>query len=205
MPPVRISRPSNRSISIPCRSGYADAKFGIFIHYGVFSVPGFAGLGCWYGNGMYTKDSPTWKFHRETYGPQDKFGYKDLVPLLTADKWNPDEWVSLFKEAGARFVVPVCCFHDGYAMWDSKLTDWNVVKTGPKRDYDGLLAAAARKQGLNFGVAWHRFFQVGFFGPAVTSPIRTCTRRIPARRGRCMARTVSHGISWTIPSAGSWS
>jgi len=144
---------------------YADAKFGIFIHYGVFSVPGFAGLGCWYGNGMYVKDSPTWKFHRETYGPQDKFGYKDLVPLLTASAWNPDEWVSLFKEAGARFVVPVSCFHDAYAMWDSKLTDWNVVKTGPKRDYDGLLAAAARKQGLKFGVAWHRFFQPGFFAP----------------------------------------
>lgn len=55
---------------------YKDAKFGIFIHYGVFSVPGFAGLGCWYGNGMYTKDSPTWKFHRETYGPQDNSAIK---------------------------------------------------------------------------------------------------------------------------------
>jgi len=149
---------------------YADAKFGIFIHYGVFSVPGFAGLGCWYGNGMYTKDSQTWKFHRETYGPQDKFGYKDLAPMLTADKWNPDEWASLFKEAGARFVVPVANFHDGFAMWDSKLTDWNCVKTGPKRDYVGLLAAAVRKQGLKFGISWHRFFQPEFFAPGRNKP-----------------------------------
>jgi len=149
---------------------YADAKLGIFIHFGVYSVPGFAGLGCWYGNGMYVSNSPTWKFHRDTYGPQSTCGYKDLVPLLTANKWNPDEWVSLFKEAGAKFVVPVSCFHDGYAMWDSKLTDWNVVKTGPTRDYDGLLAAATRKQGLKFGIAWHRFFQPGFFGPGRNKP-----------------------------------
>ena len=60
-------------------------------------------------------------------------------------------------------MVPVSCFHDGFAMWDSKLTDWNAVKTGPKRDYDGLLAAAARKQGLKFGVAWHAFFRPDFF------------------------------------------
>lgn len=149
---------------------YKNDKFGIFIHYGPYTVPGFEGLGCWYGNGMYIKDSPTWKYHQETYGKQDKFGYKDLIPLLTAEKWNPDDWASLFKEAGARFVVPVSCFHDGYAMWDSKLTDWNAVKMGPKRDYDGQLAAAVRKQGMKFGMSWHRFFQPGFFGPGRNQP-----------------------------------
>jgi alpha-L-fucosidase len=144
---------------------YADAKLGIFIHYGLFSVPGYSGVGCWYGNNMYDPKNPAWIFHRENFGPQDKFGYKDFVPYLTANEFNAEQWVRLFKEAGARFVVPVSCFHDGFAMWDSKLTDWNAVKMGPKRDYDGLLAAAARKQGLKFGVAWHAFYRPEFFGP----------------------------------------
>ena len=144
---------------------YADAKLGIFIHYGIFSVPGSPRKGCWYGNFMYRGGHPVNTFHIEKYGPLDKFGYKDFVPSLTGDKFNADKWVSLFKDAGARFVVPVSCFHDGYAMWNSKLTDWNSVKTGPKSDYDGLLAAASRKQGLKFGVAWHAFFRPAFFGP----------------------------------------
>ena len=142
---------------------YADAKLGIFIHYGVFSVPGYSGVGCWYGNNMYDPKDGAFKFHQAMFGPQDKFGYKDLAPHLTASRFDADAWVSLFKEAGARFVVPVSCFHDGFAMWDSKLTDWNAVKVGPKRDYDGLLAAAARRQGMKFGVAWHAFFRPDFF------------------------------------------
>ncbi len=144
---------------------YADAKLGIFIHYGLFSVPGYSGVGCWYGNNMYDPTKDAYAFHRENFGPQDQFGYKDFAPHLTASAFNADEWVSLFKQAGAKFVVPVSCFHDGFAMWDSKLTDWNAVKTGPKRDYDGLLAAAARRQGLKFGVAWHAFFRPYFFAP----------------------------------------
>ena len=144
---------------------YADAKLGIFMHYGLFSVPGYSGVGCWYGNNMYDAKSGAFKFHRETFGPQDQFGYKDFAPHLTASRFDADQWVALFKEAGARFVVPVSCFHDGFAMWDSKLTDWNAVQKGPKRDYDGLLASASRKQGLKFGVAWHAFFRPDFFRP----------------------------------------
>jgi alpha-L-fucosidase len=142
---------------------YADAKLGIFIHYGLFSVPGFSGVGCWYGNKMYDPTASAFTFHRQEYGPQDAFGYKDFAPYLTAERFDADQWISLFKEAGACFVVPVSCFHDGFAMWNSKLTDWNAVKTGPKRDYDGLLAKAARKEGMKFGVAWHAFFRPTFF------------------------------------------
>ena len=144
---------------------YADAKLGIFIHYGLFSVPGYSGVGCWYGNNMYDTNNGACAFHRDQFGPQDKFGYKDFAPHLTASKFDADQWISLFQQAGAKFVVPVSCFHDGFAMWNSKLTDWNAVKTGPKRDYDGLLAAAARKRGLKFGMAWHAFFRPIFFGP----------------------------------------
>lgn len=144
---------------------YADAKLGIFIHYGLFSVPGYSGVGCWYGNNMYITKNGAFRFHEENFGAPDRFGYKDFAPHLTGSQFDADAWVSLFKEAGAGFVVPVSCFHDGFAMWNSQLTDWNAVKTGPKRDYDGLLAAAARKQGLKFGVAWHAFFRPEFFGP----------------------------------------
>jgi alpha-L-fucosidase len=144
---------------------YADAKLGIFIHYGLFSVPACPRRGCWYGNFMHRGGHPVQQFHLERHGPLDEFGYKDFASLLTGSEFKADEWVDLCKQAGARFVVPVSCFHDGYAMWDSKLTDWNCVKTGPKFDYDGLLAAAARKQGLKFGVAWHAFFRPAFFGP----------------------------------------
>jgi len=142
---------------------YADAKLGIFIHYGLFSVPGYSGVGCWYGNNMYNPHNRAFEFHREQFGPPDKFGYKDFAPHLTAAAFDADAWIGLFKEAGARFVVPVTCFHDGFAMWDSKLTDWNAVKIGPRRNYYGLLAAAARRQGLKFGVAWHAFFRPDFF------------------------------------------
>lgn len=142
---------------------YADAKFGIFVHYGIISAHNTSYKGCWYGNFMYRGGHPVNKLHIEKYGPLDKFGYKDFVPMLSGSKLNADEWVGLFKEAGARFVVPVSCFHDGFAMWDSKLTDWNAVNMGPKFDYDGLLSTAVRKQGLKFGVAWHAFFRPGFF------------------------------------------
>ena len=159
----------------PVPDWYADAKFGIFIHYGLFSVPAYSNRGCWYGHSMYDPNAPIWRFirpqvpcgaydyHRKTYGPADQFGYKDFAPSLTASSFDADQWVSLFKEAGARFVVPVACFHDGIAMWDSKLTDWNVVNFGPKRDYIGLLAAATRKQGLKFGFSWHAFKRPSFF------------------------------------------
>ena len=159
---------------------YADAKLGIFIHYGLYSVPGYAGRGCWYGHDMYDPEalcaamkkprvkSGTYDFHRENFGPADQFGYKDFAPYLTASAFDADQWVSLFKEAGARFVVPVSAFTDGFAMWDSKLTDWNVVKTGPHRDYDGLLAAAARRQGLKFGVSWHAFYRPYWFAKKQT-------------------------------------
>ena len=154
---------------------YKDAKLGIFIHYGVFSVPAYSGRGCWYGHDMYDPDalcaackkprlkSGTYEFHLKNFGPSDVFGYKDFVPYLTASEFDADYWVSLFKEAGARFIVPVSCFTDGYAMWDSKLTDWNAVKTGPHRDYDGLLAVATRRQGLKFGVSWHAFYRPKWF------------------------------------------
>ncbi|MEL4890477.1 alpha-L-fucosidase [Xanthomonas protegens] len=142
-------------------SWYDNAKFGIFIHWGVFSVPAFGNE--WYSRNMYQQDSKDYLHHRETYGPQSRFGYKDLIPLFTAPKFDPQAWATLFRDAGARYVVPVAEHHDGFAMYDSQLSDWTAVKMGPKRDVLGELSKAIRAQGLHFGLSSHRAEHDWFF------------------------------------------
>jgi alpha-L-fucosidase len=139
---------------------YKDAKLGIFIHWGVYTVPEFGWE--WYPRWMYI-DSNNWrghiyKHHKETYGDHSKFGYKDFVAGLKAEKFNADEWVNIFKDAGARYVVPVAEHHDGFAMYDCTFSQWTSVRMGPKRDIVGELRDATRKQDLRFGVSSHRAF-----------------------------------------------
>src|SRR6266481_4327455 len=110
---------------------YLDAKFGIFIHWGVYSVPAFGNER--YPRHMYREESEEYKHHVATYGPVDKFGYKDFVPMFKAEHFDPASWARLFKEAGAKFVVPVFEHHDGFAMYDSGLSDWTAAKMGPRR------------------------------------------------------------------------
>jgi alpha-L-fucosidase len=133
---------------------FRDAKFGIFIHWGVYSVPAFGSE--WYPRNMYQQGSEEYKHHVATYGPQNKFGYKDFIPMLRAEKFNADEWVTLFKKAGAKYVVPVAEHHDGFAMYKTTLSKWNAAEMGPKRDVIGELAEATRKQELIFGLSSHR-------------------------------------------------
>lgn len=133
---------------------FRDAKFGIFIHWGVYSVPAFGSE--WYPREMYRKDTKEFKHHIETYGAQSKFGYKDFIPMFKAEKFSPEQWVSLFKKAGAKYVVPVAEHHDGFAMYKTALSKWNAFEMGPKRDVIGELAAEIRKQGLIFGLSSHR-------------------------------------------------
>jgi alpha-L-fucosidase len=133
---------------------YRDAKFGIFLHWGVYSVPAFDSE--WYPRNMYIVGSPVYKHHIATYGPQSKFGYKDFIPLFRAEKFNPDAWAELFRKAGAKYVVPVAEHHDGFAMYDLSFSNWTAVKMGPKRAVVGELARAVRGQGLHFGASSHR-------------------------------------------------
>jgi alpha-L-fucosidase len=133
---------------------YLDAKFGIFIHWGVYCVPAFGNE--WYPRNMYQQGSPEYEHHRSTYGSQDHFGYKDFIPHFTAEKFDVEAWVQLFTEAGARYVVPVAEHHDGFAMYGTVLSKWNAAQIGPRRDIIGELAAATRKHGLVFGVSSHR-------------------------------------------------
>jgi len=141
---------------------YKDAKFGIFIHWGVYSVPAFGNE--WYPRNMYEPGFETYKHHIATYGPQDKFGYKDFVPMFKAEHFDPAAWAELFKKAGAKYVVPVAEHHDGFAMYDSGLSDWTAAKMGPHRDVIGELGKAVRAEGLHFGVSSHRVEHDFFLG-----------------------------------------
>ncbi len=140
---------------------YEDAKFGIFIHWGVYSVPAFGNE--WYPRNMYRQDTEESKHHIATFGPQATFGYKDFIPLFKAERFEPARWAELFKKSGAKYVVPVAEHHDGFAMYDSGLTGWCAGKMGPKRDVLGELAAAVRKQGMVFGLSSHRAEHWWFF------------------------------------------
>jgi alpha-L-fucosidase len=150
--PFQASWESLKQYTVP--TWYADAKFGIFIHWGVYSVPAFGNE--WYPRNMYIQGSEEFKHHVETYGPQSQFGYKDFIPQFTATEFDAHEWVGLFKKSGAMYVVPVAEHHDGFAMYDCSYSEWNAVKMGPKRDIIGELAAAVHKQGLVFGLSSHR-------------------------------------------------
>jgi len=147
---------------------YKDAKFGIFIHWGVYSVPAFGNE--WYPRNMYVPGSPEYKHHIATYGPQDKFGYKDFIPMFKAEHFDPGAWADLFKKSGAKYVVPVAEHHDGFAMYDSELSDWTAAKMGPHRDTTGELAKAVRAAGLRFGVSSHRVEHNFFLGVGRSIP-----------------------------------
>ena len=139
---------------------FQDAKFGIFIHWGVYSVP--AAGSEWYPKHMYNGLA---KAHKEKWGRQSQFGYKDFIPMFKAEKFDATEWAELFREAGARYVIPTAEHHDGFAMYDSKLTRWNAKQMGPCRDIIGELAAAVRHEGLKFGVSNHRIENWDFMYP----------------------------------------
>jgi alpha-L-fucosidase len=132
---------------------FRDAKFGIFLHWGVYSVPAFGNE--WYSRNMYVPGNKAFEHHIDTYGPQTTFGYKDFIPLFKAQNFDPNAWLDLFVQAGVRYVVPVAEHCDGFAMYNSDITPWNAARMGPHRDVVGELATATRTRGLHFGVSSH--------------------------------------------------
>ena len=140
---------------------YKKGKFGIFIHWGVYSVPAFESE--WYPRNVYRQGSPEYKHHLEKYGTLDKFGYKDFIPMFKAEKFNADEWAQLFKATGARFVMPVAEHHDGFQMYDSKLSKWNSKEMGPKKDIIGELKNAVEKHDMIFCASSHRAENFWFY------------------------------------------
>ena len=183
--PFEATWESLKTYSVP--EWYQDAKFGIFVHWGVYSVPAFSNE--WYSRNMYIQGSPEYEHHIRTWGPHNKFGYKDFIPMFKGEKFDPAYWAKLFKKAGAKFVMPVAEHHDGFAMYDCSFSQWTAVKMGPKRDVIGELSEAVRKEGMIFSVSSHRaehwFFMNGgmefdsdvqddryydFYGPAKQGP-----------------------------------
>ena len=139
-----------------------EGKLGIFIHWGPYAVPAFGNE--WYSRNMYVDGSPEFKHHVETYGPQKEFGYKDFIPLFTAEAFDPSSWAELFREAGAKYVIPVAEHHDGFQMYRSELSDWNAAVMGPKRDVLGELRTAFTEVGLVCGLSSHRVEHWFFMG-----------------------------------------
>ncbi|WP_405969295.1 alpha-L-fucosidase [Streptomyces sp. NBC_00988] len=126
---------------------FQGAKFGIFIHWGVYSVPAWAPVGKqyaeWYWDQIQDPNNPTYAYHRDTYG--EDFAYDDFIPRFTAEKFDPRAWVELFRDAGAQYHVLTSKHHEGFALWDTKVSDRNAVKMGPKRDLVKELFDASRR------------------------------------------------------------
>jgi len=157
-----------------CPDWFRDAKFGIWAHWGPQAVPM---EGDWYARNMYEQGSAQYNYHVAHYGHPSKFGYKDVLALWKAEKWDPDQLMALYKKAGARYFVSQAVHCDNFDLWNSKFHKWNAVAMGPKRDIVGDWQKAALKQGLPFGVSEH----VGY--------------------SRCWFQT-SHGADKTGPLAG---
>ncbi len=141
---------------------FGNAKFGIFIHWGVYSVPSwrkiesarYASYAEWYyARVMDNKENGGYDFHRKNYGVN--FEYRDFAPLFRAELFNPERWAELFKKSGAKYVVLTSKHHDGFCLWSTKnkhKKNWNSVDIGPKRDLLGELTSAVREKGLKMGI-----------------------------------------------------
>ena len=148
---------------------FQDAKFGIYCHWGPYSVPAYETE--WYSHWMYVNENnPEWphgkdihEHHLNTYGTLDKFGYKDFIPMFTAEKFNPDEWAELFLQSGAKFAGPVTEHADGFSMWDSKVSKWNALQMGPKRDIVGELSKAIKARGMKFIATFHHHWKYAWY------------------------------------------
>ncbi len=132
---------------------FTDAKFGIYFHWGVYSVPAYGSE--WYPRWMHFEESDIYNHHVETYGHPSEFGYHDFVPDFKAEYFDAREWVSLFKEAGAQFAGPVAEHHDGFSMWESEITPWNAADKGPERDILGELAEELRANDMKLITTFH--------------------------------------------------
>jgi alpha-L-fucosidase len=135
-----------------CPDWFRDAKFGMWAHWGPQAVPE---MGDWYAQRMYKQGDVKYKDHLERWGHSSEHGYKDIIPLWKAEKWDPDRLIQLYKKAGAKYFVSMGSHHDNFYLWNSKLHKWNSVNMGPQRDVVGDWQKAAKKHGLYFGVSEH--------------------------------------------------
>ncbi len=142
----------------PVPQWFKDAKFGIFIHWGVYSVPGWSSKGNyaeWYQQGLQTTDTARQRYHKAKFGNRT---YYDLANDFKAELYNPDEWARIFEQSGAKYIVLTSKHHDGYTLWPNKEANrdwgfkWNAVDVGPRRDLLGDLFNAVRKTPVHAGM-----------------------------------------------------
>jgi alpha-L-fucosidase len=156
---------------------FHDAKLGIFIHWGVYSVPAWAPSEAdidgenaspyaeWYPCYMYEEESPTQDYHHRQYGADVE--YADFIDDFTAENWDPDEWADLFADVGANYVVLTGEHHDGFPLWETHYTKYNAADCGPERDLVGDLSDAVRDRDLRFAASYHanlNYYQPGYEG-----------------------------------------
>jgi alpha-L-fucosidase len=170
--------------SNPVPEWFKDAKFGIYFHWGVYSVPAYANE--WYPRNMYIKKSNESKHHINIYGEPSAWPYSNFItgakdktgtfvqfaPVLKSQGGNfdPEEWAQLFADAGARFAGPVAEHHDGFSMWASKANPWNARNMGPRLDLVGLLADAIRKKNMKLILSMHHAYNItGYYDSVPTS------------------------------------
>ncbi len=160
--PAPVYQPTWASLDQrPMPPWYLDAKFGVFIHWGVYSVPAWGKVGQyaeWYWNHIKSEkpEDAVWReFHAKHAG--DKFDYMDFAPQFTAELFDANQWADVFARAGIKYVVPTSKHHEGFALWPSAEASrtwgrpWNAVEIGPKRDLLRELADATRARGMKFG------------------------------------------------------
>lgn len=140
---------------------FRDAKFGLFFHWGPYSVPAYKNE--WYSRNMYAKKNAINRYHVETYGKLSEFGYKDFYPMMTGDKFDAEEWADIVERSGAKYAGPVTEHSDNFSMWDSKVNEINSVNYGPKRDIFGECAKAFRKRDIKVLATFHHQWLWGWF------------------------------------------
>ncbi len=150
---------------------FRDAKFGIWAHWGPQAVPR---MGDWYARNMYIQHGSKWEIadyedHLKRYGHPSVFGYKDIIPLWKAEKWNPEALMKLYKKVGAKYFVSMGTHHDNFFLWNSKIHRWNSVQMGPHKDVVGLWQEAAKNEGLRFGISEHLAASYTWFQKAHSS------------------------------------
>jgi alpha-L-fucosidase len=142
---------------------FRDAKFGIWAHWGPQAVPR---AGDWYARNMYIPGTSQYEHHLKQYGHPSEAGYKDIIKLWHAEKFDPDSLMKLYVKAGAKYFVSMGVHHDNFDLWNSKYHSWNSVNMGPKRDVVGEWQRVSKKYGLHFGVSEHLGASYSWFAPS---------------------------------------
>ena len=141
-----------------------DAKFGIYAHWGIYSVPAYGNE--WYAKRMYDPESDIYRHHVETYGDPGEFGYQEFIPMFRAENYDPDEWADIISGSGARFAGFALVHHDGFCLWDSDHTPWNSMDMGPGRDlYGELVASLNEKSGMKIIATFHHIRTFNWYLP----------------------------------------